>query len=592
VDVKHRPLLCVGILFASVASVFCGAPSASAQTNSTNSKSTSGNLSGLVRDVSGIPQLGATVEVLSETPGVSLTQHLLTNSLGEFRGDKLAPGFYTVRVTLAGFLPTLDKHVLVSANLTTVVRIQLESMFASLEQMRRPPTNAAVEADDWKWALRSASGLRPVLQWDDDSSNISSGIVLENAAARPHGRLELMDGARQPGSISNIGEAPASAFAYDERIDNTNHIVFAGQVSYDEDSPSGGFAAIWLPNGSPQNGPTSTIVLREARIGADGPIFHAVRLDQSGTVALGNRFLLRVGGEYVFMGITESAWSVRPRLNLQTKISPNWYVDLIYASVPNSATAGEALAADLNDAQIPNVLQTALNQLDAFPTMLWRNGRPILENGQHAEISVERKVGTHGTLQVAGFHDNDRNTAIYGRGSDQLSSDYFQDVYSRGFAYDGGAVNDWGTRIALRERISEDLELTTIYAFSGALVSANDLDGALRDALRSGARQSLAAKVTAMIPKTHTYVSAGYKWVNGATLSRVDPYGEGLYQVSPYFNLAIRQPLPRFALGRWEAIAECDNLLAQGYYTMNTGDGPLVITPAARSFRGGLSLQF
>ena len=319
--------------------------------------------------------MGATVEVLSETPGVSLTQHLLTNSLGEFRGDKLAPGFYTVRVTLAGFLPTLDKHVLVSANLTTVVRIQLESMFASLEQMRRPPTNAAVEADDWKWALRSASGLRPVLQWDDDNSNISSGIVLENAAARPHGRLELMDGARQPGSISNIGEAPASAFAYDERIDNTNHIVFAGQVSYDEDSPSGGFAAIWLPNGSPQNGPASTIVLREARIGADGPIFTRFGLIR---VARLPSEIDSCCGLAVNMssGITESAWSVRPRLNLQTKISPNWYVDLIYASVPNSATAGEALAADLNDAQIPNVLQTALNQLDAFPTMLWRNGQP------------------------------------------------------------------------------------------------------------------------------------------------------------------------------------------------------------------------
>ena len=208
------------------------------------------------------------------------------------------------------------------------------------------------------------------------------------------------------------------------------------------------------------------------------------------------------------------------------------------------------------------------------------------------KLSIERKVGTHGTLQVAGYHDGDPHTAIYGRGSDQLSSDYFQDFYSRGFAYDGGGVNGWGTRVALKERISEDLELTTIYAFSGRLVSANDLDEALRDALRSSSRQSLAAKITAVIPRSHTYISAGYKWVNGPTLSRVDAYGENQYQVSPYFNIGIRQPLPRFALGRWEAIAECDNLLAQEYYTMYTGDGPMVITPAARSFRGGLSLQF
>ena len=120
---RHSPLLCVSIFFATVASVFCGAQPVSAQSSS---KYTSGNLSGLVRDDAGIPQLGATVEVLSEAPGINATQHLLTNSRGFFKGDKLTPGFYTVRVTLAGFLPTLDKHVLVSANLTTVVRIQMD----------------------------------------------------------------------------------------------------------------------------------------------------------------------------------------------------------------------------------------------------------------------------------------------------------------------------------------------------------------------------------------------------------------------------------------------------------------------------------
>jgi hypothetical protein len=589
--VKHSPpLLCVGIYLVSVLSVLCGAGPASAQINS---KPAVGNLSGQVRDASGTPQLGATVEVISETPGTNFTEHFLTNTQGLFEGDKLVPGFYTVRVTLVGFLPTLEKHVRISANLTTMVKIQLESMFASLEQLRRAPTNASVESDDWKWALRSASGLRPVLQWDDDDPNIPSGIVMENAAARPKGRLELMDGARHPGSVANIGQAPATAFAYDQHIDKFNHIVFAGAVNYDQESPSGGIAAIWLPNGSIGSGPSSTIVLREARIGQNGPTFRAGRLDQSGTVTFGDRVLLRVGGEYVVMGLQELAWSVRPRMNLEARLSPNWYLDLTYATVPNASVINDALAVDLEGSQAPNVLQAALDQLDAFPTLLWRNGRPVLENGQHAEVSLERKLGARSTLQVAGFHDNDRHIAVYGRGIDQLSSDYFQDLRSsKGFAYDGGASSAWGARVALRERISEDLELTTIYAFSGALVPANDVDGALRDALRSAPRQSLAAKMTATIPRYNTRISAGYKWVNGAALSRVDGYGEAVYQLSPYFNIAVRQPLPRTMLGRWEATAECDNILAQGYYTMYTGDGPMVITPAARSFWGGLSLQF
>jgi len=370
--------------------------------------------------------------------------------------------------------------------------------------------------------------------------------------------------------------------------------VFAGQVGYDDDAPSGGIAAIWLPGGALGSGPESTIVFREASTGpnGNGPTFRAARIDQGGTFAFGDRFLLRAGGEYVVVGFGSPAWSLRPRLKLQTKISPNWYVDMIYATIPNASAANDALGADLTGESSPNILKKALDQLDTFPTLLWRNGRPVLENGRHAEIAVERKVGTNGMLQVAAFHDDNRHTALYGRGNEQLSPDYFQDFDSKAFAYDGGSSSSWGTRVALRERISEDLELTTIYAFSGALVPANDVDGALRDALRTEGRHSLAARMTATIPRTGTHISAGYKWVNGTALSRVDSYGEGVYQTSPYLNVGIRQPLPRFALGRWEANAECDNLLAQGYYTMNTADGQTVLTPSVRSFRGGLSLQF
>jgi hypothetical protein len=582
----------VSFFFATVASVFCWVSPALSQTTQSNLKIAAGTLSGLVKDISGTPQLGATVEVLSETPGLNVTQHLLTNSLGSFQGERLLPGFYTVRVSLAGYLPSLETHVRISANLTTVVRIQLESMFASLEQLRRPPVAGTAEADDWKWALRSSAGLRPILQWADDDSTSNASVVIENPSNTPRGRVELTDGARHPGSVSAIGAAPATAFAYDQHIDKFNHVIFAGQASYDEDAPSGGLAVVWLPGGSLGVGPETTIVLREAREGQAGPIFRGARIDQSGKIALGDRFLLTGGGEYVVVGFGTPAWSIRPRMKLQTRISPNWYVDLIYAKIPNADSTNDALAADLTGETSPNVLRKAVDQLDAFPTLLWRNGHPVLENGEHTEVAVERKVGKKGLLQVAAFHDNDRHTALYGRGNDSLSPDYFQNIDSKGFAYDGGGSSSWGTRVALRERLSEDLELTTIYAFSGALVPANDLEGALRDALRTEERHSVAARLTATLPKTGTHLSVGYKWINGTALSRVDAYGEGVYDVSPYLNVGIRQPLPRFALGRWEANAECDNLLGQGYYSMNTGDGQMVITPSVRSFRGGLSLQF
>lgn len=586
---KHGQLLCFGVICALSLGVCTSAPRAAAQSRA---KTSAGAISGVVRDASGTPQLGATVEVSSETPGVLITHELLTNTQGLFHAEDLPPGLYTVRVTLAGFLPGLEKHIQISTNLTTVVRVELESLYASIEQLRRPPANGAVEPDDWKWVLRSASGLRPVLQWHEEDTDGSSAVVADTGRQFSLGRVEVTGGARRPGSVSNIDGAPATAFAYDERIDQSNQLIFAGQASYDEDSPAGGLAAMWLPTGSLENGPRSTVVLREAKIGPEGMIFRGVRVDQSGSMTFGDRFVLRAGGEYVLVGLGAAAWSIRPRVNWETKVGSNWYVDAIYASLPASVEEEDSAFSDLAGSVQTNALSTALDQLDSFPALMWRAGRPVLENGRHEELSANRKVGSQGVLQIAAFHDDNSHVAMFGKGADLPAPDYFQDFYSKGFAYDGGSSVSWGTRAVLREKLTDDLELTTIYAFSGALVPVGLMDGALRDALRTVPRHSAAAKVSGRIPVTRTTLSAGYKWINGTALSRVDPYGEGLFDLNPYLYVGIRQPLPWVSLGRLEANAECDNLLAQGYVPMSTREGQMVMVPAFRSFRGGLSLQF
>jgi len=587
--VKHGWFLCFGIVFAAALGVCVSAPPAAAQVHA---KTSSGTIAGQVRDASGIPQLGATVDILAEAPGVSLSQQFLTNTQGVFRAENLPPGLYTIRVTLAGFLPGLEKHVQISSNLATVVRIELESLYAAIEELRRAPANGVAEPDDWKWVLRSASGLRPVLQWHEEDTEVSSSVVADTGRSLPLGRIEITGGARRPGSVSNIDAAPATAFAYDQRIDGSNQIIFAGQASYDEDSPAGGLAAMWLPTGSLENGPRSTMVLREAKIGPDSPIFRGVRLDQSASMTFGDRFLLRVGGEYVLVGAGAAAWSVRPRVSWESRIAPNWYVDAIYAALPVGIAEADSSFSDLTGSPAPGVLASALDQLDSLPALMWRGGRPVLENGRHEELSGEHKFGTRGALQLAAFHDDSTHVALFGKGADLPAPDYFQDFYSKEFAYDGGSSVSWGTRAALREKLTEDLELTTIYAFSGALVPISAPDGVLRDALRTMQRHSAAVKVTGRIPVTGTKLTAGYKWINGTALSRVDPYGEGVYDVNPYLHVGIRQPLPWVSLGRLEANAECDNLLAQGYLPINTRDGQMLLVPAFRTFRGGLSLQF
>src|SRR5205823_63187 len=238
------------------------------------------------------------------------------------------------------------------------------------------------------------------------------------------------------------------------------------------------------------------------------------------------------------------------------------------------------------------MLTAALNELDAFPALLMRDGRPVLQNGWHEEVAANRKIG-NGVLQFAGFHDDNRHVAVYGRGGDTLpATDYFQDYFSKGFAYDGGASSNWGARVAFRKKLENDTEFTALYSFASALAPANDTDSLLRDMLQAVPRHSLAASISTKVPRLGTKFHAGYKWINGSAASRMDAYGESIYQVDPYLHLMVRQPLPKWALGRWEAIADCDNLLAQGYVSTSSRDGHVVLVPAFRTFRGGLSVQF
>ena len=579
---KQERLRSWGALILGLACLSIGA-----NTSAAPAGAAAGKLSGIVRDTTGTPQMGATVEIVPEAAIKAASLGLLTNMQGIFQGERIAPGLYTVRVTLAGFLPTIQQHVRISAHVTTVVRVELESMFASLDQLRRQPSTASVESDDWKWVLRSASITRPVLQWADGDSGIAANASSDANTVGPRARLDFTDGARRPGSASNLPSAPGTAFAYDLDLGGVSRLILAGQVNYQSEIAGGGIATVWLPTGSLGTGPHSALVLRESKLGPNGPTFRGVRMEQGGALPLGNRALLRYGAEYVMVGMVKSATSLRPRLELDTRVTDAWQGALIFAEEPGAATPLES-----DERQIGSELAAALNEFDSFPTLLWRGGRPVLEGGWHEEINAERKLGSHGNLQVAAFHDDNRHVAVFGRGNDLPAADYFQDYFSNGFAYDGGSSSNWGMRLAVREKISDNLEVTAIYAYAGALSPTDILNASTRDMLRNTMHNSVAGGVSTKLPRLRTKLNAGYKWVGGEAVSRLDAYGESLYQIDPFLHVGVRQPLPKFAPGHWEAIANCDNLFAQGYVSVYTQDGRAVLVPAFRTFRGGLSVQF
>ena len=263
------------------------------------------------------------------------------------------------------------------------------------------------------------------------------------------------------------------------------------------------------------------------------------------------------------------------------KIANTWRASLLVSEANwQDAPSGEG------------TLQGAMQQLDMFPTLLMHNGRSVLDGGLHEELALEHDLGKKSTVTAAIFNDQSANTAIFGKG--QVSGpDYLPDFFSNVFAYDGGEMHSGGARVAYTRKFNDDIDMTVVYAYAGALAPNGDTsDVALRGLLSTQFRQSAAARVSAKVPRSGTKIVTSYKWLSGPTVSQQDAYGESMYRIDPYLSVQVHQRLPNFIPGHAEIVADCGNLLAQGYVTLNTSDGSVVLIPTFRYFRGGLSFQF
>src|SRR5260370_10537678 len=123
--------------------------------------------------------------------------------------------------------------------------------------------------------------------------------------------------------------------------------------------------------------------------------------------------------------MVKSATSLRPRLELDTRVNDAWQTSMIFAEEPGAATPLES-----DEREIGGELAAALNELDSFPTLLWRGGRAVFEGGRDEENSGQREKGSHRHLQVAGFHDDVRHVAAFCRRNHLASPAYFVEYFS------------------------------------------------------------------------------------------------------------------------------------------------------------------
>ncbi|MGH9572372.1 MAG: carboxypeptidase-like regulatory domain-containing protein [Candidatus Acidiferrales bacterium] len=542
-----------------------------------------GKITGVVVDASGTPQMGATVVISPEKLLTGSAMKLHTNGRGDFASEALPSGLYSVQVTLAGFLPTIEQHIEVSGSHATLLQVVMGSVFSSLGQLRQQPEQRGA-ADDWVWVLRSTADGRSVLRWDD-SPNVAlarAGIGEDAGQKDGRGLVEVSSGGQNPTSVANSPVAPGTEFAYDVPMGGQARFLLAGQFSYLNQQSATGIAAEWLPTGDSRTGPVTTLVVRQSEFGPGGPVFRGMRMSHDGELLVGDRVSVRYGGEYVYAGFGSGTSALRPRAEVALELSPDWQLSMIVATHPWQDALGDSTDA----------LQSAVNTFDAFPTLMVRRGKPVFENGVHEEVAVRHSIGDDAELTAAIFHDQSSHTAVMGVGS-APSSDFVQGFFGDAFAYDGGGTSSEGTRIAYQQRIAPGLTSTVIYDYSGALVADDLLAGhRLRDQFVTKYRHSVATRMAAKMPGTHTSVVVGYKWLSGRIVSQQDSFGEAMYGVDPYLTIGLRQPLPNFLPGHMVVQADMGNILSQGGTAVTARGQYVLLVPAYRYFRGGLSFQF
>jgi Carboxypeptidase regulatory-like domain len=540
----------------------------------------SGSISGHVRNASGIPQMGAMVEVLGSA---THSLKVFTDENGFYSASGLLPGMYSVKAYSPSFLPTLRERIGLRPGSSVLVDLKLSGLFDAIQMP--PLRGGTADDDDWKWVLRSASN-RPILRMLEDGS----AVVVANAAEGNHndlkGSLSFLAGSASGGfggaSDMNTG------FSVEKSVFSSGTVALQGNLGYGSGEPSAVLRASYshaLANGSRPEMAFTMRRLAAPGIDSHSSVLQALALTASDQFTVGDVLELRFGSELQTIQFMGRVTAFRPFGSADLHLSPDTALEYRYAtSEPDGRLdrGFDSAPADLSE---------------SGPHVSMAGFKSSLERTHHHELSVSRRMGKT-NLQVAMYSDRVTDPALTGVGSvTAAGGEVLPDLYSETFTYQGKDLDARRMRIVLQRQLASDLTATLDYGFGGVLELSKPgvaLQDARRESLvRDG--HTVAGKFSGTLPRTKTRWIASYRWVSGQALTPVDMFNASAGQAEPYLNLFLRQPIPGtgFLPCHMDAIVDVRNLLAQGYVPVMGQDGHTVyLVQSARTIRGGVAFTF
>ena len=531
-----------------------------------------GVISGYVRSATGVPQMGAVVEILGSSAHSLI---VFTDGAGFYSATGLLPGLYNVKVSAPSFLPAFRERVGLRPGSRVNVNVTLNTLLGAIQL---GPIRTTPDDDDWKWTLRSVAN-RPVLRVVNDPT-------AEKQDHQFSGRLSFLGGSAAGGYGS--GSDMSTGFTLQRSVFSAGRVGFSGNVGYGDGLPAGVLRTSYSHRLEDGSEPSIAVTVR--RFAPSDPNLHnaalqAFALSAADDFSLGDVLELKFGSELQTIQFLGHVTAFRPYGTADLHFSPNTVLEYNYAT-------------SLPDNRMEKGFDTAPADLsETNPRVSMVGFEPKVERAHHQELSLSRRIGNT-NLQVAAFYDRVGDTVLTGTGQVTAAGGFLlPDIYSGTFSYAGRTLDTNGMRVVLQHRFSSDLTATLDYAYGGVLDLAR-ADVPLQDAqplLRAQRRQAVAAKFSGTIPRSHTRWITSYRWVSGPALTPVDMFNASPGQSDPFLNLFIRQPMPNvgFLPGHMEAIIDVRNLLAQGYVPVLGQDGQTVyLVQAARSVRGGVTFTF
>lgn len=529
------------------------------------------SVSGVVRDSSGVPQIGAVVELLR--PDLSVIASAYTNSRGRYSFASIVPGRYAVKVMGAAFLPSLRENVRVQTS--TVVNLTLHTLYEAMQWLPAQPRTAGDQKDDWTWTLR-ASANRPLLRWLEDGPLV---VVSEGPHSQPHLKARLI----ASGNQGTFGEDGRRIAAEIEDTPSESRELLA-RVDFGPNTDAGmesmlGFRQDLGFAGSVQS--VASISIHPLIEGSESEGLDEAAMRSWETMNFGDEVQVEAGAEQMLArfasGSPDSAAAALPFFTVGMRRGNATLSYRFATTVPDVDSDSHAAA--------------------GLPAVTMRNGRLALEHGIHQEIAWERHTDASG-VAVLFYADSLDNPVLEAtaQGAAPVSAALY-DPASGLIRVAGPGFSTTGVVASFHSRLPHGHAVRLTYANGDALVMAGTPHPTPLAMLAAFARphraQMYALSLSGTLDGTGTRWRANYRWQPDNTVTRVAPYAEDAE--APFLNLHVRQPMCAHSEGArsLDAVLDMRNVLGQGRHPFILTDGSLLLfAQDQRALTAGLAFTF